>query len=59
MGVGTQLIKHLEKVISNMNGKELWVYSERARGFYERKGFIFVQRGYIEDCWQDFLYKSI
>jgi N-acetylglutamate synthase-like GNAT family acetyltransferase len=58
-GIGSQLMTYLEDVVRNMGGKEMWVYSERARRFYEKQGFEFVTKGYIEDCWQDFLMKVL
>lgn len=58
-GVGRLLVNKIESEVKNKGGKYLWVYSSRARVFYEKCGFTFIKKGYIEDCWQDFLRKDL
>lgn len=54
-GIGTALMDHLIKVVSAKRAQELWTYSLRARGFYEKIGFRFVARRIIENEECDFL----
>lgn len=54
-GIGTILMKHLIKQVKAKHARELWVYSLRARGFYEKMGFSFITRSIIEDEEHDFL----
>lgn len=54
-GIGTLLIEHLIEAIRQRGGRELWVYTLRARGFYEKMGFSFVVRRIIENEGHDFL----
>lgn len=58
-GVGTKLIQYLEKIIKKLGGTELWVYTSRARGFYEKQGFDFVQKTFLEGEWEDVLKKNL
>jgi GNAT superfamily N-acetyltransferase len=57
-GIGRILMKKIETEVKNNGCRKLWVYTLRARVFYEKCGFKFVQQGFIEDCWQNFLKKS-
>ncbi|MBI2049537.1 GNAT family N-acetyltransferase [Candidatus Roizmanbacteria bacterium] len=58
-GIGKLLLKYLEDIIKGLGGRELWVYTDQARGFYEKNGFVFVKKAMIEDCWQDVLKKDL
>lgn len=58
-GIGKILMKKIETEVKNKGCRNLWVYTLRARVFYERCGFKFIQQGYIEDCWQNFLRKDL
>lgn len=58
-GVGTALLEYLEDVIKKLGGRELWVYTDQARVFYEKVGFGFVQKAWIEECWEDVLIKKL
>lgn len=54
-GIGTQLIKKLFEEMKIKKAKELWVYTSRAKGFYEKMGFKFMTRARIESKPHDFL----
>lgn len=58
-GIGSLLLKHLEKIAKNLGGAALWVYTDNARGFYEKHGFEFVQKAWIEENWQEVLKKEL
>ena len=57
--IGTKLLTYLENVVKRLGAKEVWVYTSQARGFYEKRGFVFVQKGQIDDAWEDFLKKPL
>ncbi len=54
-GIGSLLMKKLLYEVSEKRARELWVYSGRARVFYEKMGFTMVTRTRIEHAEHDFL----
>lgn len=58
-GIGRSLLNYLEGIVKILGGRELWVYTDQARGFYEKNGFIFVQKAYIVESWEDVLKKEL
>lgn len=58
-GVGKILMAKIETEVKNKGCHKRYVYTSRARKFYEKCGFKFLKKGYIEDCWQDFLRKDL
>jgi GNAT superfamily N-acetyltransferase len=54
-GLGTRLMQHLIGEVKKKQARELWVYTRRARGFYEKMGFTFITCRVIEDEAHDFL----
>lgn len=54
-GIGTVLMKKLLQEISEKHAQELWVYTGKARVFYEKMGFTMVTRAHIEHAEHDFL----
>lgn len=56
--IGTKLLTYLGHVVKQLGARGLWVYTSQARGFYEKNGFVFVQKGEIDNEWEDFLKKD-
>lgn len=54
-GIGKILMEKLFGEMKKKHAKVLWVYTRKARGFYEKMGFQFVTRTHIESCDHDFL----
>lgn len=54
-GLGTKLMNYLKSKLIRLDAKELWTYTTRAKGFYEKNGFIFIKRAIIENELHDFL----
>lgn len=52
-------MRHLEYIVKALGGRKLWVYTSQAREFYEKKGFTFVQKAWIDDSWQEVLRKDL
>ena len=57
-GIGKFLMTSLEKVVQKLGARELWVYTDQARGFYEKNGFTFVQKVLLQSEWEDVLQKK-
>ena len=53
--MGTQLMQKLIDEVEKKKARELWVYTSRARKFYEKMGFHFMIRTIIEKEMHDFL----
>ena len=58
-GIGTLLLQFLENEIRKFGGKQLWVYTSQARGFYEKKGFVFIKKALIDEEWEEVLKKDL
>jgi len=56
-GIGTKLLNRLLKEVEQRKARELWVYTSRARGFYEKCGFMFVIKAVIERKSHEFMKK--
>lgn len=59
MGIGLQLLEHLEQVVRELGGKQMWVYTDKANRFYEKNGYEFVQKIWLEDAWEYVLKKIL
>ena len=59
MGIGSLLLQNLGETVKRLGGTELWVYTDKTRGFYEKHGFKFVQKAWIEENWQEVLKKEL
>ncbi len=57
-GVGSILMKKIDEEMKEKGCQYLWVYTSRAKVFYQKCGFDFIQKGFIEDDWHNFLRKS-
>lgn len=54
-GIGSILVEGLLKNLNEIGATELWTYTTRAKGFYQKMGFEYVTNTIIEEEPHDFL----